>query len=235
MKLSFRIVTLAVVCSAFSSVAWGQGAPAAAPASAAPAAPTMAVIDVAKIFKNHQRFMQAMNDIKKEIEDFDTFVKGEQQKLKTTSEQLQQFRPGTTEYKQREEYLARMGSELQVKIGLKKKEFLETEARTYFQYYREIEQSVANFARLNKISFVLRFNSEDMKEDDRSSVLQGVNKAVVYYNPSYDITNYILQDLNRGGTTTPASTPPANATGVRQPVGPAPPQRTAINPGVQPR
>ena len=52
-----------------------------------------------------------------------------------------------------------------------------------------------------------------MKEDDRNSVLQGVNRAVVYYNPQYDITNYILAKLNEGYNVPPA------APGANQPAG----------------
>jgi hypothetical protein len=95
-----------------------------------------------------------------------------------------------------------------VKIGLKRKEFLEQEARVYYRVYREIEQSVGLFAQRNRIGLVLRFNGDEMKEDDRASVLQGVNRAVVYQQ-NLDVTEFILGDLNRG--TTPPPTPGAAA------------------------
>jgi len=41
-----------------------------------------------------------------------------------------------------------------------------------------------------------------MKAENRDSVLQGVNKAVVYHD-RLDITEWILRDLNRGATATP--------------------------------
>lgn len=212
--LPATIVAGVVLCAqvALAQVG-GPGVPGARPAAApavAPAGPrvtpTIAVIDIAKIFKGHTRFNAMMGDIKKDIEDFDGIVKAETQKLKTMSEALQQYKAGSLEYRQREEEAARATSDLQVKVGLKKKELLESEARVYFQVYRELEQSVANFSNANQIQMVLRFNSDDMKEDDRNSVLQGVNRAVVYYNPMLDITGYILQDLNR-------LNPPAPTTG----------------------
>jgi Skp family chaperone for outer membrane proteins len=172
----------------------------AGPAAARPAvtAPTVAVIDIARVFKEHNRFNDMMLDIKKDIEDFDAYVKNESSKLKAMSEALATFKPGSLEYKQREEEAARLTSDLQVKVGLKKKELLEQEARVYFQVYRELEQKVAVFAQQYSINMVLRFNSEGMKEDDRNSVLQGVNRAVVYYHPNLDITNYVVAELNRG-------------------------------------
>jgi Skp family chaperone for outer membrane proteins len=209
--LPATIVAGIVLCA---QVVLAQGVPggpaarppvAAAPAAAPASTPTIAVIDIAKVFKEHARFKAMMNDIKKDIEDFDGYVKAETQKLKSMSDALQQYKTGSLEYKQREEEAARLTSDLQVKVGLKKKELLESEARVYFQVYRELEQSVANFAQANRILMVLRFNSEDMKEDDRNSVLQGVNKAVVYYHPHLDITAYVLQDLNRNAPQVPAT------------------------------
>ena len=176
----------------------------ARPAAAAPTGTNVAVIDIAYVFKNHNRFNAAMNDIKKDIEDFEAFVRNEQKNFNAMREQLQTFKPGTQEYKQKEESMAQVQSDLQVKIGLKRKEFLEQEARVYYRVYREIEQSVGLFAQRNRIGLVLRFNGDDMKEDDRASVLQGVNRAVVYQQ-NLDVTEFILGDLNRG--TTPPPTP----------------------------
>jgi len=235
-KISFLSATFvagSVITLAFGAqVSAQQGAAGAgAPRTAAPVAagsPTgtnVAVIDVAQIFKKHNRFNAAMQDIKKDIEDFDTFVRGEQTKMKTLAEQLQSFKAGSLEYKQKEEEIARMTSEMQVKIGLKRKEFLEQEARVYYHVYKEIEQSVQNFSIRNRIGLVMRYNGDEMKEDDRASVLQGVNRAVVYQQ-GLDITSFILEDLNRG-TTAPATG------GTTRPTGPQIPSASRPAAGVQ--
>jgi Skp family chaperone for outer membrane proteins len=182
--------------------------------AAAPSGTNVAVIDIASVFKSHNRFNAAMNDIKKDIEDFETFVRNEQTKFNTKREQLATFKPASLEYKQLEEELARTQSDLQVKVGLKRKEFLEQEARVYYRVYREIEQQVGLFAQRNRIGLVLRFNGDEMKEDDRASVLQGVNRAVVYQS-NLDITSFVLQQLN-GNTPTiqPTPSPQGGATGI---------------------
>ena len=187
----------------------GMAAPAAAAPATAPRATTqIVVIDIAKIFKGHHRFNQQMADIKKDIEDFDGYVKNETNKLKAMGEALQSYRAGSLEYKTKEEEAARLTSDLQVKVGLKKKDLLESEARVYFNVYRDLEQKVAIFAQQNQIMMVLRFNSDEMKEDDRNSVLQGVNRAVVYYHPNLDVTQHLLVELNRG---VPPYVPPTAA------------------------
>jgi hypothetical protein len=226
--LSVRVVSLSatfvagvVSLLAFAPQALAQGgaavAPRAAQAGTVPSGGTnVVVIDIAKVFKNHNRFNAAMNDIKKDIEDFDGYVRSEQTRFNTLREQLQTFKSGSLEYKNKEEEIAKLQSDLQVKIGLKRKEFLEQEARVYYYVYKEIEQSVANFSSRNRIGLVLRFNGEEMKEDDRASVLQGVNRAVVFQQ-NLDITDFIIVDLNRG-TRPPASSEGGHINSAKAPV-----------------
>jgi hypothetical protein len=158
--------------------------------------------------------------------------------MKEKAEQLQTFNATSPEYKSREAELAETQSKLQVKIGLERKNFLEREARVYYHIYKEIESSVTTFATRANIGLVLRFNSEDMKEDDRASVLQGVNRAVVFHQ-GLDITKWIIEDLNRrpfnpnekpAGPGLPAAGPatPAATPGIAQP------PRTATAPGARP-
>ena len=202
MRLSSYRAALAaslVVCGV--AIAWGQAPPPSRPAAppaaaAAPSGTNVAVIDIALIFKHHDRFNAAMGDIKRDIEAFEAQVREDQRQLKAGVDELQQYNASSPDYKTKEADLARRQSEVQVKIGLKRKDFLEQEARVYYRVYKEIEQSVAVFAQRYRIGLVLRFNSDDMQEDDRASVLQGVNRAVVWHG-NLDITPQIITDLNR--------------------------------------
>lgn len=189
-----------------AAVALAQGVPVAQrpPAAAAPAGTNVAVIDVALVFKNHVRFNAAMNDIKTEIEQFEALVRDKQRAMKTKSEGLANYQSSSPEYRKLEEELARMGSDMQVEVGMKKREFLEQEARVYYRVYQEIEKEVEVIAERYRISLVLRYNSEAMKEDDRASVLQGVNRAVVWQS-GLDISEQVLAVLNRGTNTVPAA------------------------------
>jgi Skp family chaperone for outer membrane proteins len=213
-RLSFRYAAAAAcisVLSALSGVSQAQGPqPGAQPGAARPAAPAaaqppnytppsgtnVAVIDVAFVFKNHDRFNAKMADIKKDIDQFEAYVRGEQQKLKAKAEELQQYKPGENDFRAKEAELARVNSELQILVGQKRREFLEKEAAVYFDIYEEIEGSVANFAQRARIGLVLRFSRDEMKKEDRASVLQGVNRAVVFHQ-GLEITIPILEDLNR--------------------------------------
>src|SRR5947209_7252290 len=154
-------------------------APAPAP-SASAAGTSVAVIDVAYIFKNHARFNQSMNDMKRDIEAFDAHMQEESKKLQKKQEEMQTFGPSSPQFKKLDEDLAKMKSDFQIAVQSKKRDFLEQEAKVYFNIYREVEEAVAVFAQRHGIRLVLRFTGDDMKADDRQSILQGVNKPVVY-------------------------------------------------------
>jgi Skp family chaperone for outer membrane proteins len=205
------------------SIAPSGPAPAPAPSAGGT---SVAVIDVAYIFKNHVRFNQQMEQMKNDISGFDAQMQEESKKLQKKQEEMQAFGPSSPQFKKLDEELAKMKSDFQIAVQSKKRDFLEQEAKVYYQIYREVEESVAQFAQRNGIRLVLRFTGDEMKPDDRASVLQGVNKPVVYQY-QLDITLAILEKLNAGAT---MPSPGAGA----QPGIARPPQNGPIIPPGQP-
>ena len=162
----------------------------------------VAVIDINFIFKNHLRFKESMDKIKKDIEAFEAYLREERNKITSKTEQLRGLPAGTAGYQDLETEIAGMHTQLSLKTGRKRKEILEREAKVYYNAYQEIEERVALFADQYSIGLVLRFNSEPIDSTKRESVLQGINHAVVFQR-NLNITNYILDELNRGGTGPP--------------------------------
>lgn len=174
-------------------------APAPQAAGPAVAGTSVAVIDIAHIFKNHVRFNAQMNDMKRDIDAFDAAMRDESVKLQKKQESMATYNPSSNEFKKIDEELAHLKSDFQIRVQAKKREFLEQEARVYYGIYREVEDAVASFAQRNRIGLVLRFTGDEMKPDDRASVLQGVNKPVVWQD-RLDITQHVLNQLNAGAT-----------------------------------
>ena len=196
-----RIMSLAAFVAVVllsSSNAVAQGGASARPTS-------VAVIDINFIFKHHQRFKQAMDDIKKDIEQFEAYLRQEKTNIAKQTEQLKSMPASSEDYRRLESSLANAHTNLQLETGRKRKDILEREAKVYYNAYKEIEERVGHFAHRNGIGLVLRFNSEQMDPTKRESVLQGVNRAVVYQN-GLNVTSFILDELNRG-------TPPPRAAG----------------------
>ena len=168
---------------------------------------TVAVIDIPKIFKNHARFNAAITDIKKDIDAYKQFVAQQQKALRAEREKLEQFKPGTREYKEIEERIARMSMEAQLESAKRQKAFMEREAQEYYRTYKEIEAAVADFAARNRIGLVVRYSSQDIDPTKRESIMQGINRFVVFQN-HLDITQIILDQLNRGTPPVPSISQP---------------------------
>ncbi len=184
-----------------------QTTPTSAPTSAA-------VVDIPYIFKNHIRFQQAINDIKKDIDGYQEMLKQEQQKMRVEAEKASQYKPGTQEYKKIEESVARMKVELQLEGAKRQKDFMEQEARAYFTAYKEVEAAVGEFAVRHRVTLVLRYSGEQMDPTKRESIMQGINRFVVYQD-RLNITDVVLDMVNRG---TPQ---PRQATGGTTPTRPS--------------
>ena len=200
----------------------GTGAaarPSIAPVAARPAGTNVAVIDIGQVFDKHPQFQAQMQNLKKQVEELDAFLRGEQKRMITMRDDLQSYAAGSPQYKAKEEEMAHLQSDLQVKMALQRKDFVEKEARVYFDTYNEVYTIISEVADRNGIGLVLRFNSEEMKPEDRSSVLNGVNRAVVFQR-NLNVTNMVVAEvLRRYPQSVAEKTPAAAGTGATRPTG----------------
>jgi hypothetical protein len=163
------------------------------PASDKPHRVPVAVLDVAKVFKQSRDFNDEMNRIKREIEEFEKTIRAKQAEIEklTPKQDVSAQADGLDALK-----LAQLNALMQVEIAAKRADFLKVEAQAYFKCYQEIEKLVAAKSRERDIGVVLRFNSDEMNPADRNSVLQGVNRAIVY-SAIPDLTDEVIKSLNR--------------------------------------
>jgi len=198
----------------FFQVALAAGAIACFVNSAAAQAPpaSVAIIDMTYIFENHPGFQSRRNALRGQVEQAEIEVKGRQEEIKKLVDRLNDFSPGTPEYKQLEEDITKRDADLKVKVQLSKKDFLLHEAKMYFTVYQEIADETRMYAERAGIQLVLRFNGDQIDTNNPQEVLKELNKAVVYSNPSIDITPIVLEQIKR------RQSAPAATTGARPPV-----------------
>ncbi len=192
------------------------GAQGAAPR---PSGHNIAVVDVSVIFKEHIRFKTAMDGFKKEVQDIEGGYKKEFDALNAMAKQLADMKPGTPDYKNMETRIATGRAKMQLDTAMKKKEFLEKEGAIYFRVYTELDTVVSGFARAQNIALVLRYASDPVDNPtDRAEILRGINKPIVYVDPSLDITQHIVKLLNRPtGNVAPGPAPGPAFQGVVRP------------------
>ncbi len=142
----------------------------------------VAVIDIAKVFKDHRRFGERMAGLKSDIEDFERYTRARQGQIAG----IKADQPDKA---------AALEKELADEIALKRKLFLDLEADVYYEVYEEIAAHAEQVCRERDVGLLLRTNNDKMLKGDRASVLQGVNRAVVHCRVP-DLTDDVLSIAN---------------------------------------
>jgi Skp family chaperone for outer membrane proteins len=156
----------------------------------------VAVVDIPYIFKNYDKFRATSDIMKKEMETIDADVKAERTNIAKTEQLRNTFNAGSAEYKKHDEELARMMAEFQLKTTKLQKDFMERQAKLYYQTYLEVVSAVSKYAQSHNIGMVMRFNGEPVDPLKREDVMRDINKQVVHQE-RIDITPDVLLLLNR--------------------------------------
>lgn len=190
-----KICLLAVLAAMVVSIALcGFHAAAQGPVRSGP---PIALLDVSHVFKSHVRFKSMMNEMKASVERAEAWAKGERDTIQKMAEELKTLKTGTAAYKELEERTATRMGQLEVQIRLQKKQFLEHEAKVYHSVYQEVQQEVNSYMAATGTTLVLRFSGEPVDPTKPDTVIRDINKPVIAYHPQLDITELVLQRLNR--------------------------------------
>src|SRR5262249_9141830 len=145
-----------------------------------------------KVFKNYREFNESMNFTKSKVEEFDREVRFRQEQLKKQA--AGQNAQAGAEESDRKKAMAE--AVLNVDIAAKKKEFLLTESRVYFETSQAAEKVGTRLCQARDIGVVIRCQRDPFDPADRNSVLSGVNRPIIY-SVVPDLTDDVIAELNR--------------------------------------
>jgi Skp family chaperone for outer membrane proteins len=209
MSRLFAWTAIAVVAVSLCVVAQGVVAQNPSPAPAGRAAPvqTIALLDVAYVFKNHNRF-QAMNEeIQNDVKRFQAEVTVEKNAIGQLNERLQQFHPGMPEYKSLDDEITKRKVALTARHEVQMKEFMRRQMKTWCSAYKEVCDATDAYVQQHAIDMVVRFNGDPVDPEQPDSVKEFVGRQIVSYRSNLDITPEILKSLNRSGANRAAAVP----------------------------
>jgi Skp family chaperone for outer membrane proteins len=185
-----------VVVSALGGALISDGLPrAVSDEQPLPKASDVAVLDVAKVFEKSQGFQTDLGRIKKDVEGFELVLKQAKQEYDALKQQFDALPKGSEESRKLELDLATRQANLQVEMKTKREGFLLEEAASYAKWYASLQKVVQEIAARKQVRLVFRNNSEGINEKDRQSVLQGVNRWIVFQD-RLDITEEVIKALN---------------------------------------
>jgi Skp family chaperone for outer membrane proteins len=176
----------------------------------------IAVVDISFIFKNYPGFTSQIETLKTEMEGADGKLKADRDRLVQMEEQRNTLKPGSPEFKQLDEQLAHLKAEFSIKQGTVRRDFLEREAKVYYQTYMDVSTAVKSYATQHQIGMVLRFNGDAIDPSQREDVMRAIMQPIVHQN-NIDITPDVLLllgvDIRNGAGAARAATPTARRPG----------------------
>ena len=157
----------------------------------------VAVLDVAKVFKNNAKFDQQLARIRQEAETQKNNIQQEQESIRSRAEKVMALPADQNRYQQ-EAQLEQEQAALRTRARQIEGDLLKREAKIYYDAYVEMQQVVAKMAKNYGITLVLRFDSSPIDSNLRGEVVKGVNRTVVYMH-RLDLTDLVIKEM--GGAT----------------------------------
>ncbi len=165
----------------------------------------VAVLDVAKVFKDNQQFSAKMAAIKAEADGLKTGIQQKQEAIKVEAQGLGGYEVGSPERNQMEAALEQKQTSLRTEARQAEANLLNREAQVYYETYEQMKTVVSSFATQNGISLVLRFDSNPIDANNRAEVIKGVNRSVIFHR-RLDLTNAVIKQMNPASAQAPAAT-----------------------------
>ncbi len=188
-----------------AAVAVATIAPLANSASAQEKSGIVAVLDVAKVFKENRAFDSKMQSIKSTADQLKAQIQQKQEAIKQEALGLNEFEVGSPERNQMEAALEQKQAGLRTQARQAEMDLLSKEANVYYETYQQMQTVLKSLSAQHGISLVLRFDSQEVDPTNRGEVIKGVNRAIVYQE-KLDLTSMVINQMssataNSGGAT----------------------------------
>jgi outer membrane protein len=202
-KLTLALTAALCLSGILGTVQSQTAKPAAPAASSAPV--KIGLVDMARVFKEYKKFQSLRDDLKGIMETRMKEAQAIATEAKTISEQIKLLKRGSVEFIAKESRLTELTTKFQTKQKIARAEYVRKEAEMFKQIYVEARDVIKLYSEHFKYTLVLRFNSQplDTESGIPQDVANSLNKLVVYHRAQDDITDAIIEYLNRKPTPAP--------------------------------
>lgn len=193
MKTQFTVIVIGLVL-----VGLVNATPGKAPSRVAETKPKqIALIDMTHVFKNYDEFKNRRETLQAEVNVSNAKAKmlfGNIQALQSGIKESENAKEKAELQKQ----LIEATSKYQVFRKTEQARFQEKEAQIYKEVYLQVHLVVADIAKKRGHTVVIRFKSETPADaEDRKTILESMNRQVIYHDSGTDISEDVLKEVNR--------------------------------------
>lgn len=156
------------------------------------------LIDMAEIFRNYTKFKALRADMQDQLIESDKKSKAMMAQMQSLQDRAKKLLEDSPERKSLQNQLVDLSAEYKAYRQKQQIEFLGKESKVYKDVYLEVATAVRQYAEFYKYTLILRYNRQGVEDaKDPKTVLNRMNRLVVYVKPGEDITKPVLDYLNK--------------------------------------
>lgn len=209
MKIVVALLAAAAVNFASPILAQDAAKPAATPKDASPH--RVGLVDMAEVFQGYKKFEDMRAELQAEIEKSDAEAKLMVERMQKMQQEMieSKLAPGSAQYEQGEKALLDAKGEFEAFRAATQRKLARRESEMFKVIYSDTTSMVKKYAEFAKFTVVIRFDRKDINDETApSEAVQRMNKQVVFHRAEDDITDVVLQTLNKQYDSTAGSRPP---------------------------
>lgn len=179
-------------------VAQAPAAGGTAAAASSTAGRPIGVVDIGFILKNHPTMKTEMEGIQAQMEAADKAMAEKRDAIVKQMEQLKAtYTEGTPEYDRAEKSIAEQDTTFRLELVKKRKEFETMQANVLYKVYSEINGYLGFLSERTGVQLVLRVHREKMDPKKPETIQTVMSQDVLYFSDSIDLTNWIMDALQK--------------------------------------
>jgi len=188
-------------------------------APAAPVPPVIGTIDLDAVFKSYEKVKVSSEEFKAAALSRRNELLKIQAEAQQESELMAKLTPGTEDFKKCENRMTELKARYEAGREQAEREFAAREAEAMATLYKEIQAMVARVAQWRKMNYIVRVSNQPISGTNPNSVMAAMASTMIYADPSNDITNDVIHNLNllyrktSGAAAKPAAGAPAAPSG----------------------
>lgn len=156
------------------------------------------LIDMAHVFQNYEKFEGLRNGLQGEIEKSDAEAKVKVERLQKLQAEIKKYDAGSAQYEQMEKGLLNAKGEFDAFRAATQRRLARRESEMFKVIYNDVTAAVKLYAEYAKYDHVMRYNRKGITETmNPQEAVQTMNKTFIYTNGQSDITQVVLDYLNK--------------------------------------
>lgn len=170
---------------------------AAVPPAPRPIGVAIGSIDMDAVFKRYEKVKKVSDRFKAEANVAHARLAELNIRLKGLKERREKMVGGSPEKQELEATIKRLMSGYDAEREQAERDFARREPKELASLYKEIQEVTATVARAKGLTYVVKVSSDPVNGSDPTAVMAAMARSVVYADPSADITEDVVNSLNR--------------------------------------